>query len=514
VRALLLRFYRSTGFVGLVVILVLGLWSIAYAVGRGSAPPISRGLAISLAGVAVAVAGGATRYGRSSATHDYAEILIPLEHSEREYCVVLRPFGRDGEIVLPKTRRIRLFMPNMTMEQAVAKAVRRALHLETYAIVDQTVSFAPPGPTFMRASNDEWKVVAQRLIRGARSILLVLTPGREIGEGFGWEIEQIVDCALQSRVIIVLPPCDQGVRAYKEARRQASGLLVRLGQPFSRAGLRPTSTDKNGLTLPEHTILARPSTEMAEPRTWAAGAGGGPITVDQLEMEAVQRVIRWVRRQPQPQSQGTETKPHRPRRKRTAVTDADYVGALVEALDEIDIELSEHAVDEYARDHLTDEATFTTERRPENQALLDADHHAAIAANRARWGPEAPIRAEIRRLNHRIRDRERMARPTLQMTRWDRLGYRCIMVVSAAATSLFGWIEWDAWQAGVVGLGGWALMMAALTWTARRSLPSLHSDRRELQDRLGCGVAVCARCRSEVDRPRNDHLFWQFFNPC
>ncbi len=318
-RLLFIRFYQYTGFHGLLVMIlgsagfVLILVSLRLK-GRvdasvGSIVPIAFGIligAIAMVNVVVAT----RNYRRSSATFGYDEILPLLERSEREYCLVLRPFGRDGEVILPvdiparkavpnaglsednpttRTEHARgttvrtapipnrdaktFFTPNTTMEQVVVTAARAALGLETYGLVNQKVLFAPPGLTYMRASDDDWKCVAQRLIRRAHSIVLILPPGRETGAGFTWEVEQIVHYGKASRVVIVLPPCDQDVRARPEALLAANLLLLLLERSGTRADLGRSEAGDDDHALPANTLVVR-YTQKSGPRSWNALPAG------------------------------------------------------------------------------------------------------------------------------------------------------------------------------------------------------------------------------------------------
>jgi hypothetical protein len=111
----------------------------------------------------------------------------------------------------------------------VAQATREALDLDAYGIVDQSASFAPPGVSFMRAPNDDWKMVAQRMIRRAHSIVLILPAGQDMRDGFAWEIQQIVRYRRQSRVVVVLPPFEGDPRGYANAMKQVRVLRTMLG---------------------------------------------------------------------------------------------------------------------------------------------------------------------------------------------------------------------------------------------------------------------------------------------
>jgi hypothetical protein len=274
VRALVLRFYRFTGFRSLVAILLA-----------------------CLIGVFALATGQSVRQQLGGLSW-------------------MRPFGRDGEIIVPKAASnghvgAGLLTYNMTIEQVLAKAARAALGVETYGIVDQGVSFAPPGLTFMRASNDDWQLVAHRLIRRAHSIMLILPPGREIGEGFAWEIEQIVRYRMQSRVVLVLPPDDPDSPAHQEALIQAGVVLALLEGSGTRANLSRTATHEYQPALPANALIAKCSTEKSDTRTWVTLPG-----------------------EPQPRMR---------RKKKMVVTDSTYLPCLIEALKETENELSDRS---------------------------------------------------------------------------------------------------------------------------------------------------------------------------
>jgi hypothetical protein len=215
------------------------------------------------------------KYRLSTATESYERILIPLVRSSQRYCLLLRRFGRDAQTILPKANgkgRVgggTVFTKNTTMEQVVGAAASAA-GMETFGIVDQNTRYAPPGVTFMRASNDEWQMVAQRLIKRAHSIVLAFAPGQVIGEGgdgFAWEIEQIVACGAQSRVIIVLPPYDQNPRAHAGTVHQACIVLALLSGSGRLADLDDFKVREYELILPDATQVVRYK-DNAGPSTW------------------------------------------------------------------------------------------------------------------------------------------------------------------------------------------------------------------------------------------------------
>jgi hypothetical protein len=192
------------------------------------------------------------------------------------------------------------------MEQVVATAARAALNVKAYGIVDQNVSVAPPGVTFMSACNDDWKKVAQRLIRRAHSIVLILPPGQDVREGFAWEIEQIARYRRQSRVIMVLPPRDQDPRGHRHALGQVDVLLTMLES-------KPGSA-REGEGFSRSTIVVK-CTENVGIRRWDLQDDERPRP----------RFLRWS--------------------PKSVVADATYVSGLVEAFTATEHELSDRSFD-------------------------------------------------------------------------------------------------------------------------------------------------------------------------
>jgi hypothetical protein len=174
-------------------------------------------------------------YQKPQVTRSYQEVLTPLLASAEEFCLVLRPFGQDGETFLRKYRRSKRdirhvdqfpYADILTMEQVIARSARQALRLDTYALVDQNRKLAPPGPVYVRAPDESWQEAVLALVQRAHSIILWLAPGQDLRASFHWEVEQIVQARRQFRTIIVLPPPDQQADAYQQAVNQATVLLA------------------------------------------------------------------------------------------------------------------------------------------------------------------------------------------------------------------------------------------------------------------------------------------------
>lgn len=240
-------------------------------------------IAIVLVILFIAISWG--RYKRSMRTKYYQDIVDPLVGSHEEYCLILRPFGSDGEIVIPHSG------PGAsTIEQVIARAVRRSLRLKTYAIVDQDRRLAPPGPIYLRAPHEKWQHAVQTLIRRAHSVVLILSPGQDIRSSFKWEIEELTRHHLQSRVVIVLPPDRLYPKDYPQAVQFACVLVDALqGFAGSVDDVDPHRVRDFERKMPRRTHVLKycRSSVVAEPElfTWDF------VTFH----ERIPRAMRWVR---------------------------------------------------------------------------------------------------------------------------------------------------------------------------------------------------------------------------
>ena len=221
--SLLHRVRVSAGSILTVGIPFLAVWSAA-TVSMGDVDGLTRVVLV----VVLLVLGAALIVSVWSAVApDHHEILGRLGTSDEEFCLVLRPSGVAGPHHGTGAAGRSWADPDTTLEQVVALAARTALDQRTYTVVDQTDGLTPPGPTYLRVPDPEWRTVARRLIPRAHSIVLVLPPRPDTAV-FAWEIEQIVRSGVQHRVIIVLPPLDQDVLNHWAALQQAAVLLTAL----------------------------------------------------------------------------------------------------------------------------------------------------------------------------------------------------------------------------------------------------------------------------------------------
>jgi hypothetical protein len=170
---------------------------------------------------------------------------------------------------------------------------------------------APPGLTFLRVPNSEWQVVVLHLIRRAHSIVLILPPNQDMGDGFSWEIRQIAALNRRSRVIIVLPPSDQDSYVHQLALGHAGAMLAMLEDSGQEA-------DSVQFTALEYQF-------------------GLDATTLAIKCRQVGGVGNWVSRDPEPAKRRATNFFMRPK---AVITNMTYLPCLNEALTQTEFELS------------------------------------------------------------------------------------------------------------------------------------------------------------------------------
>lgn len=189
-------------------------------------------------------------YQRSRAVPRFQEVVGPLVSSRSEFALLLRSFGYDGEVLLMTggadgrigrwvDGRIGRWAGSLTLEQVISRTVRDTLGLDTYAVVDDALPYAPPGPVYLRATHTEWKVPVRALIRRAHTIFILLPPGQELRPSLAWEVAEIVRARRQDRVIIVMPPSMRGVHVDPVVLARGAAVMTALLQQRPLAEVTP-----------------------------------------------------------------------------------------------------------------------------------------------------------------------------------------------------------------------------------------------------------------------------------
>jgi hypothetical protein len=174
------------------------------------------------------------------------EYVSYINHSQTEYCLILRPFGADGFIPIsvdpPADKLSRVMMRifglgswkmSKTAEQIIGETVTNVLNCETVALVDPKLKLVPSSPKFISTDNSSWQRIIELLLRRALVVFLILPPQKRVTSSVRWEVERIAALGLGGRFIIVLPPpnrSDYG-NSYESAKELADLFPVIHGMP-------------------------------------------------------------------------------------------------------------------------------------------------------------------------------------------------------------------------------------------------------------------------------------------
>ncbi|MFI9201092.1 hypothetical protein [Streptomyces sp. NPDC053048] len=232
------RFVRETGL--LLAIITFIVLCMGYLGGERALQAALGGVPGGILAFALVLSAGSglrwwLRYPRLRRTLDCAEHIGRITASPLPYCLLLRTFGGDGSVLLPTRPWAGLWSPALTIEQVIARALGRERARRTCTLVDAGVRHSPPGPVYLRASNDDWEGHIATLMDHADRIVVLLAPGREMRRSLDWEIDEIRRRGLQDRVTIVLPPCGRKRKYYAShrlARREAERIVAKLGLAF------------------------------------------------------------------------------------------------------------------------------------------------------------------------------------------------------------------------------------------------------------------------------------------
>jgi len=160
--------------------------------------------------------------------------------TSREFCLILRPFGVDGDTIIPTrgwnnflSKQMDRFTPlkiPKTVEQIIVKAVKELFNCETVALVDPNVRVMSNSPRYIAAENDRWQLTIDLLLRRTLVAFLILHPQKQLTGSVWWEVDCIVRLGLAHRFVIVLPPPDRieyegAYEALQQLREIFPGLL-------------------------------------------------------------------------------------------------------------------------------------------------------------------------------------------------------------------------------------------------------------------------------------------------
>jgi len=156
---------------------------------------------------------------RASARTAAFEEAWPTIREVEPYCLLLRPFGADGRLLtirsprsfwgnalgrLPVARPFVFY--RLTIEQALQRSFQEQFGEEVVALVDQSERRAPPGPTFLRTSNEAWELTIRRLMMRASHVAIVVPPGFGVTSGLATELNMIKMLRMAHRTVVIGAP--------------------------------------------------------------------------------------------------------------------------------------------------------------------------------------------------------------------------------------------------------------------------------------------------------------------
>jgi hypothetical protein len=168
---------------------------------------------------------------------DYIQEI--LNNTSKEFCLILRPFGVDGDTIIHRrggnswlSKLIDIFAPlkiPTTVEQVIVKVVKEFFNCETVALVDPGTRVISNSPRYLAAESGSWQLTVDLLLRRTLVAFLILHPQKQLTSSVKWEVDRVVSLGLVERFVIVLPPPDRAnyMGAY-EALKQLDNIFPAL----------------------------------------------------------------------------------------------------------------------------------------------------------------------------------------------------------------------------------------------------------------------------------------------
>ena len=160
---------------------------------------------------------------------------------DKAFVLVLRTFGHDGGMLVAPSRGRETVAPRaMTLEQIVSEIAERA-GLSAVGFADHNVGSVPPGVRYHKLAHDDWREQFEQLAVSASAIVVMPTPGRELGRNFRSELAFLRERGLASKSVVVGPP------GLDDATRTTTHEVYReLGWPVPDSGYLCASVGTNG----------------------------------------------------------------------------------------------------------------------------------------------------------------------------------------------------------------------------------------------------------------------------
>lgn len=133
-----------------------------------------------------------------------------LNDTSKEFCLILRPFGVDGDTIIHSYgwNNLLLKIPK-TVEEVIVNVVNNLFNCETIALVDPNTRVISNSPRYIAAESDSWQSTIDLLLRRTLVAFLILHPQKQLTSSVRWEVDRVISLGLAERFVIVLPPPDR-----------------------------------------------------------------------------------------------------------------------------------------------------------------------------------------------------------------------------------------------------------------------------------------------------------------
>jgi hypothetical protein len=164
-----------------------------------------------------------------------------INDTSKEFCLILRPFGVDGDTIIQsywlnsllnkQINRLSSYRIPKTVEQVIVKVVDDTFNCETIALVDPSTRVISNSPRYIAAESDSWQLTIDLLLRRTLVAFLILHPQKQLTSSVRWEVNRVISLGLVERFVIVLPPPDRAdyIGAH-EALKQLEDIFPALQQ--------------------------------------------------------------------------------------------------------------------------------------------------------------------------------------------------------------------------------------------------------------------------------------------
>ena len=158
------------------------------------------------------------RYRKTYKAKSVDAFLMGID-SNKDYVLILRPFGADGTIVLQKYSNFlsRYFIRskfNETIEEIISDESTKH-DIEVISILDPGSKLIVPGPQYLYAS-DNWKSEVERLICRALCVVFVFPPSKQLTSSIMWELNCVARKGLSDRFQVFFPLGDDNSMRFHE----------------------------------------------------------------------------------------------------------------------------------------------------------------------------------------------------------------------------------------------------------------------------------------------------------